>query len=351
MVAQLKSNMQQNTSWARIAVFLLIGFSLLFLLYQLSDILKLVVISALLAYLLDPFASSLESYGLGRTMATVTIFAACMLIVGFISFLVVPIAIRQLSTLQTGELVEQVDLVVAELQARLEGPLGNLGIENLDIKSSLKESFSEFLSSSINYVPNLLSTISNLVVVPFMMFFFIKDARSMKKGFINIVPNKYFEFSLNVLQKMDAQLGNYLRGQFLVAAIIGSLSTLALWLLEVEFFMVIGPLAGLANMIPYVGPAAGGFLAILASVITTGNFQTVPGIVIVFAMIQLIDNSLLQPLILARNVELHPMLILLAILVGGKLFGIVGLLLAVPFTAIVKVICVETLINLRRYHI
>lgn len=343
--------MQQNTSWARIAVLLLIGFSLLFFLYQLSDILKLVVISALLAYLLDPFATKLETYGFSRTFATVTIFAASMCIVGVVSFSLVPIAIQQLSSLQTGDIIEQVDQVVTDLQTRIEGPLSNLGVDELDLKSSFKENMAEFFNSSLDYVPNLLSIASNLVVIPFLMFFFIKDARTMKKGFIDIVPNKYFEFSLNVLQKMDAQLGNYLRGQFLVAAIVGSLSTLALWLLGVDFFMVIGPVAGLANMIPYVGPIAGGLLAIIASVITTGGFDTVPGIVITFALIQLLDNSLLQPLILARNVELHPMLILLAILIGGKLFGVVGLLLAVPFTAIVKVIVVETFINLRRYHI
>lgn len=343
--------MRQNTSWARIAVFLFIGVGLLLFLYQLSDILELVVIAALLAYLLDPFASSLEAYGFSRTLATVTIFGVCMALVGVISFFLVPTALRQLTMLQTGELLDQVDMLVAAFQTQLEGPLAKIGVEGLDIKSTLKSSLTDFFNQSINYVPNLLSTIGNMVIVPFMMFFFIKDARTMKKGFIDIVPNKYFEFSLNVLQKMDAQLGNYLRGQFLVAGIIGSLSTLLLWYLEVDFFMVIGPLAGLANMIPYVGPAAGGLLAILASVITTGNFDTVPGIVIAFVLIQLLDNSLLQPLILARNVELHPMLILLAILVGGKLFGIVGLLLAVPFTAIVKVIAVETFINLRRYHI
>ncbi len=343
--------MQQNTSWARIAVLLLIGFSFLFFLYQLSDILKLVVISALLAYLLDPFATKLETYGFSRSIATVTIFAISMFIVGIVSFSLVPIAIRQLSSLQTGDIIDQVDQVVTDLQTRIEAPLSNLGVNDLDLKSSFKESMLAFFNSSLDYVPNLLSIASNLIVIPFLMFFFIKDARAMKKGFIDIVPNKYFEFSLNVLQKMDAQLGNYLRGQFLVAAIVGSLSTLALWLLGVDFFMVIGPVAGLANMIPYVGPLAGGLLAIIASVITTGGFDTVPGIVITFALIQILDNSLLQPLILARNVELHPMLILLAILIGGKLFGIVGLLLAVPFTAIVKVIVVETFINLRRYHI
>ncbi|MEM8488729.1 MAG: AI-2E family transporter [Bacteroidota bacterium] len=343
--------MQQNTSWGRIAVFLLIGFSIMFMLYQLSDILKLVVISALLAYLFDPFATSLEAYGFSRLMATLAIFAACTVVLGLLSFFVVPIAIQQFGMLKTGELIQQIDLLVADLQMRLEGPLSSIGVQDLDLKSSFQSNVTGFLNDSINYFPSLLSTIGNLVLIPFLMFFFIKDARTMKKGFIDIVPNRYFEFSLNVLQKMDAQLGNYLRGQFLVAAIIGSLATLILWFLNVDFFMVIGPLAGLANMIPYVGPVAGGLLAIIVSVVTTGSFETIPGIVIAFALIQTLDNTLLQPLILSRNVELHPMLILLAILVGGKLFGVVGLLLAVPFTAIVKVIVVETFINLRRYHI
>ncbi len=343
--------MQQNTSWGRIAVLMLIGFSVMFMLYQLSDILKLVVISALLAYLFDPFASSLESYGFSRLAATLSIFAACSLLLGLLSFFVVPIAIQQFGMLRTGEIVQQLDLLVTDIQTRLEGPLSSIGIVDLDLKSSFQANVAEFLSGSINYFPSLLSTVGNLAIIPFLMFFFIKDARSMKKGFIDIVPNKYFEFSLNVLQKMDAQLGNYLRGQFLVAAIIGSLATLILWFLDVDFFMVIGPLAGLANMIPYVGPLAGGLLAIIVSVVTTGSFDTITGIVIAFALIQTLDNTLLQPLILSRNVELHPMLILIAILVGGKLFGVVGLLLAVPFTAIVKVIVVETFINLRRYHI
>lgn len=323
----------------------------MFLLYQLSDILKLVVISALLAYLFDPFATSLEAYGFSRLMATLSIFAACTVIIGLLSFFVVPIAIQQFSMLKTGQLINQIDLLVADLQMRLEGPLSSIGVQDLDLKSSFQSNVTDFLSDSINYFPNLLSTIGNLVLIPFLMFFFIKDARAMKKGFIDIVPNRYFEFSLNVLQKMDAQLGNYLRGQFLVAGIIGSLATLVLWFLEVDFFMVIGPLAGLANMIPYVGPLAGGLLAIIISVVTTAAFDTIPGIVIAFALIQTLDNTVLQPFILSRNVEMHPMLILLAILIGGKLFGVVGLLLAVPFTAIVKVIVVETFINLRRYHI
>ena len=342
---------ESTTSWARLAVFLFIGVISLFFLYQLADILKLFVISALLAYLLDPFATWLESYGASRTVATLTIFAGLTLLIGVFSYFLFPIAIQQLRSLQTGQIAEQASHAIENIESWVTAMAAFLGIDDVDLVSTLKTNLTEALNESLGYVPGVVSLVGDLVIVPFLLFFLIKDARTMKKGFIDIVPNRLFEFSLNVLQKMDAQLGNYLRGQFLVALLVGMLSTVALWLLGVDFFMVIGPVAGLANMIPYVGPAAGGALAILASVLTTGDFQTILGIIIAFSLIQLIDNSLLSPLVLARNVELHPMVILLAILIGGKLFGMIGLLLAVPFTAIVKVIVVETLVNLKRYHI
>ena len=347
----LKSVSRRQTSWARLAVFLFIAVISLFVLYQLADVLQLVVIAGLLAYLLDPLATWIESHGASRTMATLAVFLLLSLLLGMLAYFLFPVALRQLSMLQAGHLVEQATTVIERVESWIASKAELLGIENVDLITTIKAGMSERLNRSIGYVPGVLSVVGELVIIPILMFFFIKDARTMKKGFIDMVPNRYFEFSLNVLQKMDLQLGNYLRGQFLVALLVGSLSTLALWLLGVDFFLVIGPLAGLANMIPYVGPTAGALLAILVSVLTTGTFKTVPGIIISFGIIQLIDNTLLSPLVLSRNVSLHPMLILLAILVGGKLFGMVGLLLAVPFAAIVKVILVETLVNLRRYHI
>ena len=351
IVQKAKGLSPRTTSWARIAVFLFTGVVSLFFLYQLADVLKLVVVSGLLAYLLSPFATWIESHGASRTVATLSVFLVLAVLFSIFSFYLFPIALKQLTVLQTGEIVEQAARVLVNLESTLASLAVTLGIEDVDLISTLKTNITERFNESIGYVPGVISLVGNLVIIPILMFFFIKDSRSMKKGFIDLVPNKYFEFSLNVLQKMDMQLGNYLRGQFLVALLVGSLSTLALWLLGVDFFLVIGPLAGLANMIPYAGPIIGALLAILASIITTGQFNTIPGIILAFIIIQLIDNSLLSPMVLARNVSLHPVVVLLAILIGGKLFGLVGLLLAVPFAAILKVIIVETLVNLRRYHI
>lgn len=350
-IPQKKAPRGRSSRWIRVTFLLLAAGAALLILRQLSGIVQLLVISALLAYLLDPFATWLESFGMARTAATFAVFMVLLIVLGVVVLFLFPIALNQLTQLQAGPIIDQLELIIAEFQARLEIPLSRVGINDLDLLDSMRTILTNFFRDSINYVPDVLAMLSNLVVVPFMMFFFLKDGRSMKRELINLVPNRYFEFSLNVTQKMDLQLGNYLRGQFLVAFIDGTLVTLALWLLEVDFFLVIGPLAGLANLIPYIGPLLGLLPAVLASLLTSGNFDTVPAIVLTFMAIQVMDSSFLQPLIIARNVELHPLIVLVAILIGGQLFGIVGLLLAVPFTAILKVVLLETISTVRRYRL
>ncbi len=343
-------NTQGTTHWTRVFVIVAFAVGLLVFISYVADLVKLVIVAVLFAYLLDPLATRLESRGMSRTLATVAIFAGLSLFCLSIFLLFFPGLLRQLEALQTGAIFAQAEAALGTLEVLIEQKFGFLGIENLNLSAGLRRSVDQFEQRAFTYLPGMLSVLGNLVAIPFMMFFFLRDARSMKKGLVNLVPNRYFEFSLNVLQRMDDQLGNYLRGQFLIAFIVGCLSTLALWLLDVEFFLVIGPIAGLANMIPYVGPAFGGLLAIVASVFTTGTFDAVPAVIIAFLIIQGIDNVFLQPLILARNVQLHPLTLVIALLLGGKYLDIIGLILAVPLAAIIKVVLQETIVNLRRYH-
>ena len=113
---------------------------------------------------------------------------------------------------------------------------------------------------------------------------------------------------------------------------------------------MIGLVAGFTNLIPYLGPVLGGLIAIVVSVTTMGTFEQVPWIVFSFVLIQLFDNVIVQPLVIARNVELHPLVVLLAIIAGGKLIGPLGLLVAVPIVAGAKVILAETYALRRRYR-
>jgi putative permease len=188
------------------------------------------------------------------------------------------------------------------------------------------------------------------VTVPFIVFFLLKDGREMKKMFISIVPNRYFEFALDLLYKMDLQLGNYLRSQFTDAVVFGVLATIALWLLGVKYFLFIGVFAGLANLIPYVGPIAGALPAVAVALFDAGDVTLALQIVLAFIILKLTDDMLVQPLLVAKGVHMHPLLVLMAIIIGGELFGMLGMLLAVPATGFAKVVLQESIVTLKKYR-
>jgi len=120
-------------------------------------------------------------------------------------------------------------------------------------------------------------------------------------------------------------------------------------LIGVKYFFMIGVFAGLANLIPYFGPLVGVILAVIVSILQTGSFSMAFYIIGVFIVIKIIDDVFLQPVVVAKSVHMSPLIVLLAVLIGGKLFGILGMLLAVPFTGFIKVVVHESILNYQRY--
>jgi putative permease len=164
------------------------------------------------------------------------------------------------------------------------------------------------------------------------------------------VPNRYFEFALDLLYKMDRQLGGFLRSQFFDAVIFGALSTVLLWALDVRYFLFIGVFAGLANLIPYVGPVAGVVPAVIVSLLETGDITKPLMVIGGYIALKLLDDVLVQPWVVSRGVNLHPMFVLLSILIGGNLFGILGMLLAVPCAGFLRVVLQESVATFRKYR-
>jgi predicted PurR-regulated permease PerM len=311
----------------------------------------LVVIAALLAYIFDPAVTSLEFRGLSRTAATVVFVLSLTAVLCLLSYFLVPVLFAQIDLMRSEVTTEQTDLIVTRLQSLIRQNLGFVGLEELDLHASIQE-FKIQLSERVMkfLVEDSLALIIRLVTIPFMMFFFLKDGREMKKQLIRLVPNRYFEFSLDLLHKMDLQLGNYLRSQFLDALIFGAMSTVALWLMGVKYFLFIGIFAGLANLIPYVGPIAGVIPAVVVSVLETGDITKAIYVILVYVALKLVDDFAVQPMVVARGVDVHPVLVLLAIMIGGHLFGIVGMLVAVPFAGFLKVVLQESVVTFRKYR-
>ena len=136
-----------------------------------------------------------------------------------------------------------------------------------------------------------------------------------------MVPNRYFEFTLDLLYKMDVQLGNDLGGQFVDALTFGVLSIIALWILGVNYFVFLGAFAGLANLIPYVGPIAGMVPAAIVAVLKSGSLGSALAVVIAFVILKLIYDFVVQPLVVALSVELHLVLVLIAIISAESCSG------------------------------
>jgi predicted PurR-regulated permease PerM len=189
------------------------------------------------------------------------------------------------------------------------------------------------------------------VLVPFVAFFFLKEGRRITHGIVELVPNAYFELFLNLIHQINGQIGGYIRGQLLAVSVVATLSVIGLTLIEVPYALPVGVLAGLANMIPYLGPAIGIVAASLVALTTGGEGALVGWVVVVFLIIQLIDNVVIQPLVVAKSVDLHPLVVLIVVLIGSDQMGIVGMLIAVPVTGILKVTGLTVYKGMRAYRV
>ncbi len=326
-------------------------FGIFWLLNALRSTVILLVISALMAYILDPFASYLEFRGLSRTTATVIIFVVMGLIIFTLFYFLIPALSSEITSLQKGLDGQSTSRLLDKVERFLKSAVPLLKDQELNLQVELQRILKNIAESLFSLLVNLVPLITSLIIIPFAVFFLLKDGRDMKKHLVSMVPNRYFEMTLTLLHKIDEQLGSYLRGQFIDSTIIGLLAVTALWLLDVPYYVLIGIFAGLANMIPYVGPLTGAVAAILTVLLNHGSGQDVLYVGLAFLIIQLIDNVLVQPLVLARSVNLHPLTIIFAIIIGGQFFGVIGMLVAVPSTGILKVLVRESYSHARSYNI
>lgn len=321
------------------------------LIYTLSSIITIIIISMLSAYILDPLASYLEAKGSSRTLATFLIFVSIFSVLTIIGILIIPALVNELQTLQRNINVGALDNLEKFIEINILSNFSFIDTSGFNLHDKLTSIFNEFSSQLLNFAANIVSFVYALIIIPFLTFFLLKDGRRIKKAFISYVPNKYFEMVLNVWHKIDLELGGYLRGQFIEALVVGILAIIALIILNIKYALVIGIFAGLANFIPYVGPLAGAISAILVAVANGHDATMLTYIAGAFLIIQLNDNVIMQPMVLSKSVNLHPLVIILAVLVGGQFFGILGMFLAVPAAGIIKVTSKEFYNGIRKFRL
>ena len=310
----------------------------------------LTLVAGILAYLLLPLVDRLERRGLSRGAAAWAVFLGLTAVLATLALAGAPLLVEQGQALQERWASGEIPELLAGVEAQIAGKLPMIEPGELGLVQSIQAATETGDEPLALYVPDALEMIGNVVLVPFVLFALLKDGPVYRKKLLGLVPNRTFEFAMGVVYKIDDHLGGYLRGQAVVAVFVGAGTALGLWALGVDYYLVLGIITGLANFVPYVGFVVSCALALAVSVLTTDGFGQASGVLALFVALQFVENAVLQPWITGRNVSLHPALVLGAILIGGNVAGVLGMTLAVPTAAILKVIVVETVVNLRRFH-
>jgi len=346
-----------KTSWK---VFLIIlGIALVVILFPYAkDVLIMFIIAWLLSVLLSPLVDYLESKRLRRGWAILIVMIIILALVAFSFSLIIPGIIRTVEALTTKLQSDVINELSVKIEAFFEKNFNNAELAR-NVTAKLNEIGVSLLNSLGEFFKNVGSFLASMVIVPVITFFLIKDSRRFKRAIISQVPNKYFELSLNILHKVENQVGKYIQGQTIDALIVGILSTIGLFLINVAFewpiqyFFFIGMLAGLANLIPYVGPVVGAIPALIIAILNNPpNLGIVLiWIVVMFILVQAIDNALVSPLVVSKSVNMHPLTVIVVVIIGGKIAGAIGMLFAVPLTGIIKVTLQQVTWGLKKYSL
>ena len=324
-----------------------------YLLYLLSDIIIIVSISILLSFILAPIVAGFEGRGFNRLTATLISFGIMGLLVYLGLSVIIPKFIFQMNhlivALQKFDFAEELRSIEGVIISSL--PF----LEPGDISSRLQEFFSSQIVNTFQGLTSLLSGIVSivaiLVIVPFITFFFLKDSKRILQGILNLIPNSYFEMSYWVLKKVSLQLGLFVRAWIFDASFVGVLIGFGFFIIGIENAMPLGVIAGLGHLIPYFGPIIGGIPAIIISIAQFGDLSQVPIIIFIVLLTYMLDNGFVQPYVFGKSVDMHPIMIILLIIIGGTLFGLVGMLLAVPVATVIKTFAKEIYFATKNYRI
>ena len=319
-----------------------------------SDLLFYLVVGAVIAYLLRPFVDTLQGVGFGRILSIMIVFLFFFGGIGLFLTYFLPYAAEQVTDISQTFSFERVKMVVADLEARLREVLP---LREGVLVEGAQEGFQtlfrdEQITETASYMVGLFTDIFYaLIIIPFIVFFFLKDGTHIRYALFRLVPNRYFELTLALVAKIESSLGRYFRALLVQCVSVATVASVLLYFVGLKYSVPVGLFTGLANTIPYFGPSIGFIAGTLVGVAQTGNFDLIPGVLVAMALTQIADNLLFQPLIFSRAAGTHPLIILIVVLIGAQLAGIVGMLVAIPLTTAVRVAIEQVLWSLRNYRI
>jgi len=341
MLELFKSWYQRNFSDPQaviLAVLLVIG--LLVVLYM-GEMLAPLLTAIVFAYMLEAVVGLLESYKVPRLGAVIIVFLLFLFVVLLLFLLIIPLLSQQFSQL-IQELPRQLDkgqqalLKLPELypQAFTETQVREIMGE---IQKQIAGIGQAFLSFSLASIPVLFALVIYLILVPLLMFFFLKDKNIIINWFKRYLP-KERALTTKVWAEMDLQIGNYVRGKIVEIVIVGAVTYVTFLIMGLNYGLLLAVLVGLSVIIPYIGAAAVTIPVAMIAYFQWGWSADFAWLMVAYGIIQALDGNVLVPLLFSEAVNLHPVAIIGAVLVFGGLWGLWGVFFAIPLATLVKAV-------------
>lgn len=335
--------LRDQRRWRWLALLVLAGG----LIWLLSPILTPFVLSALLAWLGNPLVLRLEKAGRSRNTAVIIVFVLMSLILALILILLIPLLEEQIRELilWLPRLAEwTTSTVIPWLETRFNVSLKQyvdpMAVVNL-IKGHWKQAggvVATVLGGISKSGLAILGWIATISLIPVVTYYFLRDWQVMLERLQSLIPRPIEPTFMKLARESDAVLGNFMRGQISVMLVLGMVYALGLWLVGVEFGFLIGFIAGLVSFVPYLGAFVGITAALIAALVQGMDPMHLGLVLAVFMIGQTLESFFLTPWLVGNSIGLHPVAVIFSIMAGGQLFGFLGVLLALPVTAVVMVL-------------
>lgn len=322
-------------------VLLFLLFLVVALVFKIKGVLMPFAISFFIAYLLDPPISYAEKFGIPRSVSIIAIFIFITAIICLIAIILIPILYREISSF-VEDIPGYIDRFLPLLNKFISWANIDVSLEKIkDIVINKGTEISSFVYKAIATITSSIKSIIGSIIlyalVPILIFYFSKDYKTISKNIINTIDENTHIGLKDYIHEFNIILSSYFRGQFLVALILGILYSVVLLIVGVKPALLVGLSAGFLSIVPYLGFVYGFTLSTILAYVQYLNIWHPIGVIIGFTIVQILESNFITPKIVGKKLGLHPTVVIFALLIGGSLLGIAGMIFSLPVAAALKV--------------
>ncbi len=303
------------------------------------------LLSLIVSFLLDPVVHFFESEKINRTLSIFIVYILLSFLIILLMVVIGPPNWKGMMQALKADFPRYIGRAIEYLGGLLTVAQEHFPfITNYNIAERLSSASQSFFGLILKETPRSAMRIGSLLLlVPLFSFFFLRDSRRIMRGLISLTPNRYFEMVLDIYAHISWQLAHFIRGRILEALIIGMVVWMGLSLTDIHYAPILAVIAGASNLVPYIGPLIGMIPGLVIALVDLGMGGQFWWILIVYLLIAqiIIDNFILIPILISKVSNLHPLWVILAIVMGGKLYGVMGMIIGVPIASIFNIIIIE----------